>query len=596
MDPRGDRSGPEAAGQPIEGGHPLRTPRAAVVFGEMGVGPDTPTSELPAPYGAVDGETQIGRYIVRGAIGRGGYGYVVRAYDPILERDVAVKVLHRGSEADKERVERFFREARAAARLDHPNIVPIHEVGWHEGRPFIVMELAGDEDLVKVATRGAIPGRRAAEMVRDVALAVETAHRAGIVHRDIKPSNILLAADGRARLTDFGIARDSRSPALTAPNHLLGPPHYLAPEQLEPSSDRGGHAADIYALGAVLYRLVVGRPPFDGTSAVNVIRAVMFDAPTPPSLLRTEVPEGLEAIALRCLEKSPEDRYATAEELAADLDRFLAAMPTLARRRGRLSRALARVRRHPRTTIACLLGVVSAAVAVAIVLGLRSGPDVPAAPPAERPQLTFTGAVIPGDGAVPRPLAAGAVEKVREGDGIRFQLELDRPRFVYLFNVDASGRAYCLFPSAYEAFYRPLMAAKKLERAPLRNPVPAGRAAIPTPLPELGVGPDAWFRFDDVAGTERYYLFASADPVPELEDLVRRVEGGSDAARAEARASLLLRAEVIRGSYEIETGTAPAEIRLDESPKRRLDALAVRLRGEVIVHEWTLDHEPSKGP
>ncbi len=604
-------------------------------------GPDTPTvratpAEIAAGGAGAPLPSHVGRHRVRARLGAGGFGDVLLAHDPVLDREVAVKVLHAGSEADRDRVERFLREARAAARLEHPNVVHVHEVGWDQGRPFIVMELVRGRDLSKAAASGGIGPRRAAELLRDVARAVEAAHALGIVHRDIKPSNILLGADGRPRLTDFGLARDLRAAGNTERGIVVGTPAYLAPEQIEEPggaaddtvadaltprvgdspagaaaaggaaagagpkdpAPRAGPRADIYALGAVLYELVAGRPPFKGSTTARLLRAVLLEPPARPRTLRPDVPEALEAIALRCLEKEPERRYPSAAALALDLERFLADAPVEAA--GPEAAASAGRRRLRASALAVALG---AALGGLAILVYASGP--PPAPPAAAVAapapaggleigLEVVPVLVPAAGFDPARIRTGVAHDgpVREGDGIRFEVALDRPAHVYLFNIDGAGRAYCLFPAAYADFYRVLVERGRLARPPLANPLPAGRVALPTPVPT--VGPDAWFRFDATPGVERYLLFAAPEAVPDLEALARATApDAAPEASLGAASRLVEKAETFRGSYRIEVGTAPAEVRLPETPDRLLSGLAARLRGRgAVVWEHAVRHDP----
>jgi serine/threonine-protein kinase len=557
-------------------------PRAAgdgggsVPSGESRPANDVTTRELAPP----PAPPRIARYEVRAELGRGGFGRVLRCYDPVLDRDVAVKVLHPEAAGSSLDAEGLLREARAAARLQHPNIVPVHEVGNHEGACFIVMELIDGETLERAASREAVSPRRAAEIVRDLARAADVVHRAGIVHRDIKPGNVLLGPDGRPRLTDFGLARDSRGETLSRAGEWKGTPAYMAPEQLAGDPAKLGPAVDIYALGAVLYRLLAGRPPFLAETPLHLQRAVVSEAPTPPRTLRRAVPLELEAIALRCLKKEPEQRWKSGEALAEALDRFLAGakVPT-----DPVPRAPPRSR-----AASAIAGVLALGAVVAAALAARRTPGGDGSE-LRVSVVPIVHTAVPRAGAPAYQVGVGRRPAVRAGDGIRFEVTLDRPAHIYLFNVDGSGKMYCLFPTLYEQFYREL--APLPDAALLRNPVRAGRAVIPTPIP--GHGPDAWFRFDDTPGPERYFLFAANAPIPELEALATLRAGGDP---ADARRALERQVELTRGSYQIETGTAPAEIRLDEAPDQVMNGLRIELRGKVAVWDYALDHVRANAP
>ncbi|MEZ0230895.1 MAG: serine/threonine-protein kinase, partial [Planctomycetota bacterium] len=214
----------------------------------------------PAP--PMDGK-RVGSYALGEELGRGGMGVVYRAFDTNLRRPVALKMILDASRADLEERERFEREARATAKLSHPGIVQVFDAGVHEGKPFLVMELVEGRSFETVLSgKEALTPRRVAEVVRGVAEALQHAHEHGVVHRDVKPQNVLLDREGRPRLVDFGLARDSATNNLTVTGSILGTPAYLAPEQARGESRGQGPAIDIYALGAVLYRALVGRPPF----------------------------------------------------------------------------------------------------------------------------------------------------------------------------------------------------------------------------------------------------------------------------------------------------------------------------------------------
>ncbi len=301
-------------------------------------------------------------------------GVVYRAWDPSLERWVAMKLLeagHAGSPSGDpdEALRRFEREARAAAKLRHSGIVAVHEVGADErGRPFIVMDLVDGTSFEERLREGRPTLRRIAEVVREVAIALDHAHGQGVVHRDVKPENILIDRAGGVHLTDFGLARDVEpgDDRLTRSGQILGTPAYLAPEQAG-SSDRGvGAWTDVYGLGGVLYRALVGRPPFEAPELVGLLRMVLFDEPAPPRAADPAIHPDLETITLRCLEKEPGRRYGSAAALADDLRRFVDGELIQARRAGRVERARrwASRNRVAATAVAALVLVVAASVAV----------------------------------------------------------------------------------------------------------------------------------------------------------------------------------------------------------------------------------------
>ncbi len=276
-------------------------------------------------------EDAIAGYRIQEEIGRGGMGVVYRAVQPLLGRTVALKLL---AADEPSTAERLLAEARAAARLDHPGIVPIFEVGSHDGRPFLAMAFVPGETLAARALRGPLPCREAARIVREVALAVQHAHEQGVIHRDLKPANILLTPDGQPKVTDFGLAKRSGEATLSSDGQVLGTPAYMPPEFAAGEAVQAGPAADVYGLGAVFYTLLTGRAPHHGETPLETIRRVAYDEPVPPRETNPGVARPAEAICLRCLEKNPRHRYASAKALADDLARFLADEVPLAEQLG----------------------------------------------------------------------------------------------------------------------------------------------------------------------------------------------------------------------------------------------------------------------
>lgn len=290
-----------------------------------------PWADAGGPAEPVTGR-RIGRYELLAEIGRGGMGVVYRARQPGLDREVAVKVLASGPFAARQFVDRLRTEAAVLSRLHHPGIVTVHEVGVADGQPFLVMELVPGGSLAEQVAERPLPPKAAAELVWRVALAIQHAHAAGVWHRDLKPGNILLGADGRPCVTDFGLAKlaDTDS-GLTLSGQTLGTPGYLAPEQVDSSLHEIGPWTDVYALGAVLYHLLTGRPVFKAASVRETFHQTLASEPAPPRTLNPGVPPDLEVICLKCLAKEPARRYPTAAALAEDLQRHLHGRPILAR-------------------------------------------------------------------------------------------------------------------------------------------------------------------------------------------------------------------------------------------------------------------------
>lgn len=286
---------------------------------------------------------KLGRFEILEELGRGGSGVVFRARDPALNRDVAVKIPRGETLVSQETRERFLREAEAAAGLDHPHLVPVYELGDADGVCFIASAFCPGPDLAKWLSEknGPLSPRKAAMLVALLAEAIQHAHSRGVLHRDLKPSNILLFpnATGRRdaggddlpftpRIADFGLAKLLESSLReTRTSVILGTPLYMAPEQATGRITGSRPHADIYSLGAILYELLTGKPPFEGETLLSVLDRVRSDEPVPLRRLRPDVPRELETICLKCLRKDPRDRYATAGELAADLQRFLAGQP-----------------------------------------------------------------------------------------------------------------------------------------------------------------------------------------------------------------------------------------------------------------------------
>jgi WD40 repeat protein len=347
-----DRLGPQIAL------HLALAPDAAEALGrtEPGGGPGghVPAPAWPAPPG----------YEVLGELGRGGMGVVYQARQKGLNRLVALKMVLLGEQATPEQLARFRTEAAAAAALQHPNIVQVHEVGEHGRRPFFSLEFVAGGSLAQMLAAGPQQARPAAELVETLARAVQHAHEHGIVHRDLKPANVLRTADGVPKVTDFGLAKHLDGGAgPTQSGAIVGTPAYMAPEQAAGKSQEVGPAADVYALGSILYELLTGRPPFRAATMLETLELVRSADPVPPGRLLPKLPRDLETVCLKCLHKDPKKRYATAQELADDLRRFLSHQPIRARRTGLAERLWRWCRRNP------AVAVLASAVAALLVLG-----------------------------------------------------------------------------------------------------------------------------------------------------------------------------------------------------------------------------------
>jgi len=305
-------------------------------------------------------------YEIESELGRGGMGVVYKARDVKLDRTVALKIVIGGGHASSAALARFLAEAKAAAAVRHPGIAQVYEFGEHGGLPFLVLEFCPGGTLADKLAGTPLPQTTAAELVERIASAVHSAHTAGIIHRDLKPANVLLAADGSLRVGDFGLARHSNSSSgLTATGAILGSPSYMAPEQAAGSKEIGP-AADVYGLGAILYECLTGRPPFRAATPLETMMQVLKDDPVPPTRLVPKLSRDLETICLKCLRKEPRHRYASAEELAADLRRYLEGRPVAARPAGPVEKMWKATRRRP-----ALAGAIAASMfALIAVVGV----------------------------------------------------------------------------------------------------------------------------------------------------------------------------------------------------------------------------------
>jgi eukaryotic-like serine/threonine-protein kinase len=306
-------------------------------------------------------------YEVEAILGRGGMGIVFRARQLRLNRTIALKMLLSGAYASRLERARFLREAQAIAGLRHAHIVQVHDVGEFQGRPFFTMEFVEGSTLAEKLAGTPQPIPQAVSMLTTLAKTIESAHLGGIIHRDLKPSNILLTADGTPKVSDFGLARRvEEEEGLTISGARVGTPSYMAPEQAYGRTNAIGPATDIYALGAILYEMLTGRPPFRGESAIETERQLLTQDPVPPTKLNARVHRDLETICLKCLQKDPRRRYLTAAALAEDLQRFHRGEPISARQNSGIERATKWAKRHPAvaTTIA-----VSALVTIGLIGG-----------------------------------------------------------------------------------------------------------------------------------------------------------------------------------------------------------------------------------
>jgi tetratricopeptide (TPR) repeat protein/tRNA A-37 threonylcarbamoyl transferase component Bud32 len=328
----------------------------------------------------------LSQFDLLGELGRGGMGVVYKARHRPLNRIVALKMVLDGKHTRWDYRERFRIEAEAVARLHHPNIIQVYHFGEADGYLFVTLELLEGGSLADRLKGTTQPGRVAAELVEMLARAMHVAHQAGIVHRDLKPSNVVFDRDGTPKITDFGLAKRLEvEEGQTHSGQIMGTPSYMAPEQAQGDVHKIGPPADIYALGAILYETLTGRPPFKGPNVASTLRQVVYDDVVPPSRMEPRIARDLETICLKCLQKEPSKRYGTALELAADLRRYLDNRPIHARRTPLVEQGAKWVRRHPAT--AMFLTLAAAAILLRVVLDVHQGAVHRAAVLADRQRL-----------------------------------------------------------------------------------------------------------------------------------------------------------------------------------------------------------------
>jgi tetratricopeptide (TPR) repeat protein len=344
-------------------------PRQTVA--ETALDPQRTEAFAPPAAAQAGGLPAVPGYEIMSELGRGGMGVVYKAVHRILKRPVALKMLLSRAHAGPHERTRFRTEAEAVARLQHPNIVQIHEVGEHEGLEYFSLEFVDGGSLAQRLAAGPLPFDQAAALAATLARAMHHAHQRGVIHRDLKPANVLLTAEGTPKVTDFGLAKHLETDSgQTRSGAVMGTPSYMAPEQAAGDVRAIGPLTDVYALGAVLYELLIGQPPFRGANIRETLDKVCTRDPVPPSRVRPRLPRDLETVCLKALTKEPGRRYPSALALAEDLDRYRAGEAVLGRREGPLGRLLRRARRRPRTTAGVVAAV--AVVTVSILLALQS--------------------------------------------------------------------------------------------------------------------------------------------------------------------------------------------------------------------------------
>jgi serine/threonine protein kinase/WD40 repeat protein/tetratricopeptide (TPR) repeat protein len=314
----------------------------------------------------------VAGYEIVGQLGHGGMGVVYKARQTALKRFVALKMILAGPHAAPALIERFRTEAEAVARFQHPNIVQIYEVGAHQGLPFCALEFVDGGNLGQRIATGPLEGDEAARIAEPLARAIHYAHQHKVIHRDLKPANVLLTADGEPKVTDFGLAKQlDTDSGITQSGQVLGTPSYMAPEQAYGRHDQVGPLTDVYSLGAILYEMLTGRPPFRGETMMATLEQVCLQDPVPPSKLQPKVPRDLETICLKCLAKNAGSRYRSALALAQDLERFRAGEPILARPESSLARLWRKARRSRTAILSSVALVLSIVIAILVARSLH---------------------------------------------------------------------------------------------------------------------------------------------------------------------------------------------------------------------------------
>lgn len=459
----------------------------------------------------------LGQYHILSEIGRGGMAVVYKAEQTSLNRFVALKVLFPNFTGDSTSVERLYREAQAAARLDHPNIVEIYEVGEHEGLHFIAMKYVDGEPLDKILQQGPMPPARALKILAQVASALDYAHRHNVVHRDIKPSNIIVSAGDRITLTDFGLAKGAGSATLTSAGALVGTPAYMSPEQA--SGDETDYRSDIYSLGVIAYEMFAGRPPFTG-NPLSIILAHASQTPPPLRQFRPELSPNVEALVYKALAKEPAERYATAGEFAAALRQALT-RPAASLAPGTQAAGTAKTPARPTAAGRSRLvwGIAGAIVVIAIAVGIgawaTSGRGQSTPPPIETP------AVIAPPPTVPVPAVAPTPTHTPSATSTAAPAESPAPTLVS--TAPAVATSTPLPTAAWTASPAPTDTPSPLPTPtatrPARTASPAITLSLTTPADGQAFSPDqtpvlSWSSSRPLAGDESYAVVIERIPPP----------------------------------------------------------------------------------
>ncbi len=559
-------------------------------------------------------------YEILEELGRGGMGVVYKARQLRLNRAVALKMILAGEYAGTEAVERFLAEARIVARLSHPNVVQIYAIGDFEGRPYVELEYVPGGSLGSRLDGTPWPPRAAARLVQRLASALAAAHRMGIVHRDLKPANILMTDDGTPKITDFGLAKSNeKDPGLTRTNSILGSPTYMAPEQAEGRARDVGPAADIYALGANLYELLTGRPPFVGPTILATLELVKEAEPVPPRHLQPGVSPDLETICLKCLRKEPGSRYESADALAEDLGRYLAGEPILARPTPRWERAWKWIRRRPSTAALVIVSALSILAAAGGGIWYRAERARRRAETRRRVDAVRTQAnrfLLLGQEAVRRrdwdgaraqmssalALIRAEPELAASGDGVSRALAVCDGKIAEREARAAARSRLATFQASYDeaVFYQSqytglepepnLRASRAAARHALEQFEPAGGSGT-----GLALVPGALDASEVEAVTERYYELAliraeavsqplaGEDPAAQAREALRILDA-VERVRPPTRIFFLRRAEYLRRAGD-RGGAAAAEARSASAEVAEGSPVDDFLEGEAAYHQ-----------
>jgi hypothetical protein len=555
-DPREAAGGPDATlPAPKAPGATPAVPADTLGTGQPPPAPDSETLAIPAEQQRRFAESAgrrpapplpAGYEFVR-ELGRGGWGVVYLVRQVALKREVALKVLLSGGHSSEQQRRRFLAEAEAASAVAHPGVVQVYDFGTLDGQPWITLEFCPGGTLADRLRGQRLPAREAALLVERLARAVAAAHQKGVTHRDLKPANVLYSADGSPKVGDFGLAKVESSD-LTDTGAVLGTPTYMAPEQAAGRTKEVGHPADVYALGAMLYELLTGRPPLRGETAMDTIQLVLTREPARPARQAPGVPHDLDAVVMKCLEKDPRNRYATAAELATDLASWSAGLPVRARRQTPLYRAERYVRRHRYIALAAL--AVALAAPSAYVLFADAGYQVPGGDRARRLIDRLGWSVyrpVPAGSAtrdralamraeLGRALLASCPERPAWWNSGNSIAESRRPPYVYDAWAQAHTTTALLSCPETDAATRALLADALLELFD-----PPDRRGRPF---EAGYG---WLLFHDMSGGKLYPASVStAWALPALSLLLAR----ADELGAERRAKLQARLEDVQKTLD----------------------------------------------